>query len=80
MMRFLEVNKIKTRYLPLVTVKMRIGGTSNKNLKNVYKQNLEILDALKKHSLGINPFLFFINKFYLRTLQFLKRTVLEKKI
>ena len=35
MMRFLEVNKIKTRYLPLVTVKMRIGGTSNKNLKNV---------------------------------------------
>lgn len=45
--RFIEQHKIRTRYLPKVLVKMRLGGTTNKSLANIYKQNREILRVLK---------------------------------
>jgi hypothetical protein len=35
MLRFLRKEKISTRYIPEVLVKMRIGGTSNRSLKNI---------------------------------------------
>ena len=37
MMRFLEIHKIKSRHIPEVWVKMRMGGTTNKNFKNIWK-------------------------------------------
>ena len=74
MMRFLEVYKINFRYVPEVWTKMRLGGTTNKNLKNIYKQNIEILNALKFHGLTTNWFYFFLNKIISRTLQFLRKS------
>ena len=62
MMRFLEVHHVRARYLPEVLVKMRMGGTTNKSLKNIAKQNGEILRALKKHGLATNPLAFFGKK------------------
>ena len=59
MMRFLEINKINSMYIPKLWVKMRRGGVSNRSLKNVFKLNREILNALKEHNLSKN-FLFFI--------------------
>ena len=73
MMRFLEVHKIKTRYIPEIWVKMRSGGTTNKNFTNILKQNIEILNALKNHKLSNNRFKFFVNKIISRSLQYIRR-------
>jgi len=73
MMRFFEVHKIKSHYIPEVWVKMRMGGTTNKSLKNILIQNLEILNSLKKNGLRANPVIFFLYKLISRTIQFLKR-------
>ena len=47
--RFVEQSKIKTYYLPKVLVKMRLGGTTNKNLKNIHAQNNEMIRVLRAH-------------------------------
>jgi glycosyltransferase involved in cell wall biosynthesis len=74
-MRFFEVRKIRIRYVPEIWVNMRVGGISNKNLKNIFIQNLEILRALKSYGLQVNFISFFINKLYLRVKQFLQRPI-----
>jgi len=75
MMRFLEVHKIRVRYVPEVWVKMRLGGTTNKSFKNIWIQNQEVLRALKEHNLPANPFLFFARKLFSRGQQFFRRPV-----
>lgn len=69
MMRFMEVHKVKTEYFPEVWVKMRLGGTTNKSLKNIYLGNLEILKALSKNGLPVNIMSFFFKKIILRLSQ-----------
>jgi glycosyltransferase involved in cell wall biosynthesis len=73
MMRFLEVHKIRVKHVLDVWVKMRMGGTTNKSLHNVWVQNREILRALKSHGLPANPLRFFANKLWSRGKQFLQR-------
>ena len=73
MMRLLEVKKINARYIPELWVKMRIGGTSNKNFGNIVMQNKEVLHALKNHNLSVNWISFFFHKIINRGLQFLKK-------
>ena len=73
MMRFLEIHKVKSLYVPNVWVKMRIGGTTNKSLKNIWLQNKEILNSFYKNGLSINPISFFIYKIISRLKQFFSR-------
>ena len=73
MMRFLEVHKLRVKYVPDVWVKMRMGGTTNKNWRNVWIQNQEVLRALKSHELSANSFYFFAHKLWSRGLQFARR-------
>jgi len=73
MMRFLEVHKIRVRYVPEVWVKMRMGGTTNKSLKNIWEQNQEVLHALRSHGLSSNPIRFFGHKLLSRGKQFFQR-------
>jgi glycosyltransferase involved in cell wall biosynthesis len=70
MMRFLEVHKIRVRYVPEVWVKMRAGGISNRTLRNIWTQNDEVLRALKTHRLPANPVRFFGHKLVSRSKQF----------
>lgn len=72
MMRFLEVHNIRCLYIPEIWVKMRMGGTTNKNLKNIFLQNLEIFNSLKKNGLPVNRLMFLINKIISRSKQFFK--------
>lgn len=53
MLRLLEAHKIRAKYIPSVLVKMRMGGTTNKNISNIVRQNKEILRALQSH--GFKP-------------------------
>lgn len=53
MLRFIHKNKIPIAYLPEYTVKMRIGGTSNKNLRNRFNANREDRKAWEVN--GLKP-------------------------
>lgn len=70
MMRFLEVNKIRTVYVPRVWVKMRIGGTSNKTFRNICMQNIYIARAARQHKVPFNAATFFVQKLISRARQF----------
>ena len=73
MMRFLEVRKIRTKYIPAVLVKMRMGGTTNKNLGNIVRQNREILRALHSHGLKSSIWRLIGSKLFSRGLQYLTK-------
>lgn len=61
MLRFLGKYRISTSYLPEVMVKMRVGGASNRNLKNIIRKTKEDHKAIKDNSFGSVFTLFFKN-------------------
>ncbi len=52
MLRFLGKHRITTAYLPRVMVKMRVGGASNRSLKNIIQKSKEDLRAMKVNQFG----------------------------
>jgi len=52
MLRFLYKHKISTCYLPKILVKMRIGGESNRSLRNILQKSKEDYMALKENGVG----------------------------
>jgi glycosyltransferase involved in cell wall biosynthesis len=75
MARFLESGCITSHYIPQVLVHMRMGGTTNRNLGNIIKQNLEIRRALLAQGLRFSWFSFLWNKALSRAIQFVLRPV-----
>lgn len=71
MMRFLEVHRIRSKYIPQTLVNMRAGGASNRGICGIIKQNLEIIQALKKHAIAFSVFFFIKRKLSSRIKQFL---------
>lgn len=53
MLRFCYFNDIKVSYLPEVTVKMRLGGQSNRSIKNRIKANIQDRNAWLMN--GVKP-------------------------
>jgi len=74
MLRFLSRYRIKSVYIPEIFVRMRLGGSTNKNLSNIIRQNIEIYRACVKNNIAISPF-FIILKIANRISQFLTRPV-----
>ena len=56
MLRFVEIAKITMTYLPVSVVKMRVGGATNKNLKNILNQNFECINAFHLNGIDVTPF------------------------
>lgn len=50
MLRFLDRNEITTHYVPEVLIKMRTGGDSNRNLKNILIKSFEDYKAWKMNN------------------------------
>jgi glycosyltransferase involved in cell wall biosynthesis len=73
MARFLEVHRIRTRYVPKVFVRMRTGGATNRSWANVARQNREIWHALHKHGLAGSKAAFVLRKIASRLRQFTSR-------
>jgi len=73
MARFLAAGNISSTYIPEVLVHMRMGGTTNRNLGNIVKQNLEIRRGLLVNGLRFSWFKFLWRKVVSRTLQFVRR-------
>lgn len=51
-LRFLGKHRISTMYLPEVMVKMRVGGASNRSLKNIIKKTKEDMQAIQDNQFG----------------------------
>ena len=71
MLRFLSKYKISTDYIPNVLIKMRVGGESNKSLKNVIRKSTEDLQAMRNNNIG--GFLSLIFKNLSKVKQFIKK-------
>ena len=54
MLRFLEKHKISSCYLPIPTIKMRLGGATNKSISNIIKGNIECYSAFKENGLDVS--------------------------
>ncbi len=54
MLRLVEKEHIKTFYLPEPLVRMRLGGTTSKNLTNIRKGNIECLNAFRKNGIPVS--------------------------
>ena len=54
-------------------VKMRMGGVSNRNLKNIWLANKEIINSFHKNGLQVNSIIFFIYKIISRLKQYIKK-------
>ena len=52
MLRMLGKYKITTSYLPSVLYKMRVGGASNRSIKNIIQKSREDIKALKNNGIG----------------------------
>lgn len=72
-MRYLEKHRVRSRYIPRVLVKMRLGGHSNRSIRSVLQQNREIWAALRKNGLKPSLLRFGAEKVLARGRQFLSR-------
>ncbi len=57
LIRFLKVNRLKTRYLNFCVVTMRTGGDSTKNLKSNWILNKEIVRGNRENGIYTNMFI-----------------------
>ncbi len=73
-MRFLEIHRLRSTYVPQIWVRMRIGGESNKTFMNVVRGNLEAYRACRKHGVNVTPF-FLLRKVLSRLPQFIQRPI-----
>lgn len=70
LIRYLYVNKINYRYLPMITTRMRMGGVSTKNLNSIIILNKEIKRACDENHLNTN-FLMIYTKYLFKPFEFL---------
>ena len=70
MFRFLEINRVKAKYINKILVKMRYGGASNKNISSIIKQNIKIFKFLKINKNFYKILIFVLFKFFNRLKQF----------
>ena len=70
MFRAMEIFNFKSKFINRVITNMRIGGTSNKSLKNVIRGNKQILQSFKKNQIPLNPIVFVIRRLLPKLIQF----------
>lgn len=51
-LRFLGRGAIRCHYIPEILIKMRVGGVSNRSLKNIIQKSLEDYKALRSNKVG----------------------------
>lgn len=72
MLRFFEKYNIKTKYLPITTIRMRLGGATSKNWQNVRNQNIQCINAFRTNGFR-PPLLYPVYRLLPKLLQFIKR-------
>ena len=74
MLRFVERHRIRLAYLPEYLVKMRLGGATSKNLKNIYKQDIETIKAFKENGLPSGNIIYLFWRYLPKIKQFLRKS------
>lgn len=74
MLRFVEGHGVKLTYLPEFLVKMRLGGATSKNLKNIYKQDVETINAFKENGLSGGNIMYLFWRYLPKIKQFFRKT------
>lgn len=69
MLRLLERYQITTAYLPEPIVRMRLGGATSKNIRNIIKQNIECYKAFKLNGIKVSS-LYFLSRLLPKFKQF----------
>ena len=72
MLRLLERYRLKSVYIPQVSVKMRLGGASNRSIRNIVRQNIDIMRACRKNHVPVS-LLFFFAKPWAKLSQYVMR-------
>ena len=72
MLRLIEKHNISIWYLPEVLIKMRLGGTTNKSLKNIIKGNIECYKAFKENSIQVS-IIYPLFRIFPKTMQFFRK-------
>lgn len=72
MLRFFELHGVRSRHVPEVWVRMRMGGLSNRSIGNVLRGNLEAWRACRRNGFRVTPW-FMVHKVASRVSQFLIR-------
>lgn len=72
MLRLFERYDINTKYLDITTIRMRLGGATSKNMKNIRKQNAECIEAFKINGFK-PPILYPVYRLLPKLTQFFKR-------
>lgn len=72
MLRFFELHGVRSRHVPEVWVRMRMGGLSNRSIGNVLRGNLEAWLACRRNGFRVTPW-FMVRKVAGRVSQFLSR-------
>lgn len=70
MLRIFKKFNFKSKYLSRLMVKMRLGGVTNASFKNVYRGNLEIIDAWRTNEFSM-PTLLMPKRFFRRLAQYI---------
>jgi glycosyltransferase involved in cell wall biosynthesis len=73
LLRLLFTHKINATYIPDLMIKMRLGGTTNKSLKNIFNQNKEIMRALNNHNYQYSPLKMLCSKLIDRAKQYQRK-------
>jgi glycosyltransferase involved in cell wall biosynthesis len=73
LLRFLYVNRIRTKYIEMPFVSMRMGGRSNKSPKSNIILNREILRACRENGLKTGYFLIYL-KYFFKVFEFVGNT------
>ena len=69
LIRFLKVNSISFRYVSLVFVKMKLGGTSTSGVSSLLTINKEIIRACKLNGIKTNYFRLY-SKYFIKIFEF----------
>lgn len=72
LLRFIEVNQIRTEYVPDLWIRMRTGGTSTRSLSNIIRNNRQCLKAFRKYNIHPSPVYPFYKLFH-RLSQFMRK-------
>lgn len=75
LIRFLKRNKSSYKYLPLLMVKMNLGGKSTKGILTTFKINKEIMRACKLNYLSTNYFMLY-SKYFKKVFEYRIRAFL----
>jgi glycosyltransferase len=71
LLRIFKFNLFKSKYICRLMVRMRLGGATNKNFRNIIFGNKEILYSWKLNGLKA-PFFLFTKRLYIRCFQFFR--------